>query len=130
VYLELALLRSEVMGDDDLAGRVRHLFEQDEPADAAVDAQLPPQEHLLAWAGEIFDQHLTWLANPGMLPQHPLLADGMLVWHMAQRLGELQDEFVDAGQGAEGEWWDHALPSWCCGGRSAWLRAVGVGWSF
>jgi iron(II)-dependent oxidoreductase len=94
VYLELALLRGEVMGDDDLAARVRHLFATDEPANPELDAQLPPQEHLLGWAGEVFDQHLTWLANPGMLPQHPLLADGMLVWHMAQRAGLIYERLL------------------------------------
>ena len=85
VYLELDLLRSRVMHDDDLAGRVRHLFAAERPASADVDAQLPPHDHLLNWANEIFDQHLTWLANPGHVPDHALLDGGWLVWHLAQR---------------------------------------------
>ena len=84
VYLELHLLRGIVMGDDDLAARVRPLFSAEHPPADASDA-LPPQDHLLNWAGEIFDQHLTWLANPGQVPPHPLLDDSWLVWHLAQR---------------------------------------------
>jgi iron(II)-dependent oxidoreductase len=84
VYLELHLLRNRVRGDDDLASRVRHLFDNARSPAAALDAKLPPQDHLLSWAHEIFDEHLVWLANPGMLPDHPLLADGWLVWQLAQ----------------------------------------------
>ncbi|MGB5199743.1 MAG: SUMF1/EgtB/PvdO family nonheme iron enzyme [Sedimenticolaceae bacterium] len=84
VYLELHLLRSRVRGDDDLASRVRHLFAEALSPAAALDAQLPPQDHLLNWAHEIFDEHLVWLANPGMLPDHSLLADSWLVWILAQ----------------------------------------------
>jgi iron(II)-dependent oxidoreductase len=85
VYLELHLLRGTVMDDDDLTQRVRHLFESGYRAQDGLDAQLPPQDHLLNWAAEIFDQDLTWLANPGFLPDHPLLDDGWLVAHLAQR---------------------------------------------
>lgn len=85
VYLELHLLRGVVMGDDDLAGRVRHLFEEEHPPTSALDDQLPPQDHLLYWAREIFDQDLAWLANPGQMPVHPLLDGSWLVWHLAQR---------------------------------------------
>ena len=85
VYLELHLLRGVVMGDDDLAARVRHLFDGEHRPDNNLDDQLPPQDHLLSWAGEIFDQDLTWLANPGQLPAHPLLEGSWLIWHLAQR---------------------------------------------
>ena len=85
VYLELFLLREQVMGDDDLAGRVRHLFADDRQPANSIDAELPPQDHLLSWAHEIFDQHLVWLANPGHVPEHAWLADSWLVWHLAQR---------------------------------------------
>jgi iron(II)-dependent oxidoreductase len=84
-YLELHLLRSVVLDDDDLAGRVRHLFAHEASAAAGLDRELPPQDHLLNWAHEALDTHLTWLANPGHLPAHPLLADSWLVWHLAQR---------------------------------------------
>jgi len=85
VYLELHLLRGLVMDDDDLAGRVRRLFDRPHEGASTPDEQLPPQDHLLNWAGEIFDQDLTSLANPGQLPAHPLLNDSWLVWHLAQR---------------------------------------------
>ena len=84
VYLQLHLLRSRVRGDDDLASRVRHLFAEGLSPAAALDAQLPPQDNLLNRARAIFDEHLFWLANPGMLPDHSLLADNWLVWHLAQ----------------------------------------------
>ncbi len=85
VYLELHLLRGHVMGDGDLAGRVHHLFADAHLPAESIDAQLPPQDHLLNWAHEVFEQHLVWLANPGHVPEHPLLADSWLTWHLAQR---------------------------------------------
>ena len=93
VYLELHLLRGGVMSDHDLASRVQNLFADAEPA-ATIDAQLPPQDHLLNWASEIFDQHLTWLANPGQLPPHPWLDQSWLVWHLAQRLGVVYEQML------------------------------------
>ena len=85
VYLELHLLRGVVMGDDDLAGRVRHLFAEAQAPQSELDAQLPPRDHLLNWAGEVFDQDLSNLANPGQVAAHPLLQDSWLIWHLAQR---------------------------------------------
>lgn len=84
VYVELHLVRGVVMGDDDLAGRVRHLFADRTPP-AESEQLLPPQEHLLNWAREALDQHLTWLANPGQLPAHALLEEGQLVWQLVQQ---------------------------------------------
>ncbi len=94
VFLELHLLRSLVMKDDDLAARVRHLFSAAQPVSAEIDAQLPPRDHLLSWASQIFDEHLTWLANPGQLLDHPLLDDGWLVWHLAQRQSLIYERLV------------------------------------
>lgn len=94
VYLELHLLRGVVMGDDDLAGRVRTLFEHEHPQGAPQDERLPPQDHLLNWAGEIFDQDLTSLANPRQLPSHPLLDNSWLVWHLAQRHALLYERLL------------------------------------
>lgn len=93
VYLELHLLRGVVMDDDDLAARVRGLFDREHPA-APSDAQLPPRDHLLNWAGEIFDQDLSTLANPGRVPPHPLLDDSWLVWHLAQRHALLYERLL------------------------------------
>lgn len=85
VFTELHLIRGLVMGDDDLASRVRHLFADAAPAPDDPEQPLPPQEHLLNWAREALDQHLIWLANPGQLPPHPLLEHGWLIWQLAQQ---------------------------------------------
>lgn len=85
VYLETYLLRERILGDDDLTRRVRHLFGRDIHPGPAIDEQLPPREHLLSWAVEILDHHLTLLANPGLLPEHPWLEKGWLPAWLAQR---------------------------------------------
>lgn len=94
VYIELHLLRGLVMADDDLAARVRPLFDQEDRLDDALDEQLPPREHLLNWATEIFDQDLTRLANPGHIPAHPLLDDSWLVWYLAQRHALIYEQLL------------------------------------
>ncbi len=94
VYLETHLLRSRVFDDDDLAGRVRHLFGHGVQPTAELQAQLPPQDHLLNWAMEIFDHHLTLLANPRFLPEHPWLADGWLPAWLAQRHGLVYENML------------------------------------
>jgi len=68
VYLETYWLRKRLAGDDDLAHRVRHIFAKGACTPAAAGALLPPPDHLLNWALEIQDEHLTRLANPGLLP--------------------------------------------------------------
>ncbi len=85
VYLETYLLRERLLEDDDLTRRVRHLFGPDTHYGEATDRALPPQDHLLNWALEIFGHHLTLLANPGMLPEHPWLQDGWLPAWLAQQ---------------------------------------------
>ncbi len=94
VYLELHLLRSRVIGDDDLAARVRHLFADEQPASEQAEQQLPPQDHLLNWAADALDQDLTMLANPGQLPEHPLLQHSWLAWHLAQRHALLYERLL------------------------------------
>ncbi len=87
VYLETHLLRGLVFCDDDLAGRVRHLFGHQVSPTPALQTQLPPQDHLLNWASEIFDHHLTLLANPRLLPEHALLKVGWLPAWLTQHHG-------------------------------------------
>lgn len=85
VYLELFWLRQVVQGEADLSARVEHLFRPGALTLAQQCAQLPPKDHLLNWATEILDQHLTALANPGLLPVHPLLeGDGILRFILQQ----------------------------------------------
>lgn len=82
VYLETYWLRERLAGDDDLARRVRHLFARGACPPDQAGALLPPRNHLLNWALEIQDEHLTRLANPRLLPDSGLdpgwLADYLL----------------------------------------------------
>jgi iron(II)-dependent oxidoreductase len=84
VYQETYWLREVLQGDDDLTRRVRHLFTPGGMSLADQCVSLPPPDHLLNWAAEIRDAHLTWLANPALLPGHPLLADDRLAHFLVQ----------------------------------------------
>ena len=66
VYLELHLLRYLDARSADLAERVAHLFSRHSTAipQGRDASELPPREHLLNWALESFDRHMTLLANP------------------------------------------------------------------
>lgn len=82
VYRELHWLREVLMGDADLAERVRQFFvtqEEDAPGE-----QLPPRDHLLAWAEELQGEHLRRLATPGALPASPWLLEDRLPWFLLQ----------------------------------------------
>lgn len=94
VYLELHLFRGRVIGDDDLAARVRHLFGPPEMRHPQADSALPPHDHLLHWAGEVFDQHLTWLANPALLPERATAVDSRLVWTLAELQALLYEQLL------------------------------------
>ncbi|MCW8908046.1 MAG: formylglycine-generating enzyme family protein [Sedimenticola sp.] len=78
-YTETLLLRGEVEGETDLTDRVRHLFEPAGTVTPQQWDQLPPKEHLLNWALELQEENLMRLANPGRLPDHPLLQGQRLV---------------------------------------------------
>ena len=93
-YLELYWIREKLLGDDDLSGRVRHLFAGTELPSPEQEAQLPPRDHLLNWALEIQDHHLTLLANPGALPDHPWLQRGWLVDYLVQTHGRLYERML------------------------------------
>jgi iron(II)-dependent oxidoreductase len=80
VYLETYWLRERLAGDADLSRRVRHIFGTGACAPAAAGALLPPRDHLLNWALEIHDEHLTRLANPGLLPRAGIDPDWVAAW--------------------------------------------------
>ncbi len=84
VYLETYWLRQVLFEDDDLTRRVEQLFTPGAMPLAQQCAALPPVEHLLNWAVEIQGEHLRRLANPGELPDHPLLERGRLAWFLLQ----------------------------------------------
>jgi iron(II)-dependent oxidoreductase len=94
VYLELYWLRERLHGDAELSGRVRHLFARDVVPDVAIEAQLPPKDHLLNWALEVFDTDLTGLANPGQDQDAPLLQNNWLPNWLLQSLGQLSEQMM------------------------------------
>jgi iron(II)-dependent oxidoreductase len=94
VYLETYWLRERLLADADLSGRVRHIFAPGSATPAQTSALLPPRDHLLNWALEIQDEHLTRLANPGLLPPHPLLAEDWLPSHLWQVQSLLYEQLL------------------------------------
>ncbi|MEN8176710.1 MAG: SUMF1/EgtB/PvdO family nonheme iron enzyme, partial [Pseudomonadota bacterium] len=94
VYLELYWLRERVADDADLTGRVRPIFADEALPLAERVSRLPPRDHLLNWALEVFDEHLMRLANPAMLPDHPLLREGWLVAYLIQVLSRYYEQMV------------------------------------
>ena len=80
VYLETYWLRERLGGDDGLTQRVRHIFGTNACPPAAAGTLLPPREHLLNWALDIQDEHLTRLANPGLLPRGGIDPDWLAAW--------------------------------------------------
>jgi iron(II)-dependent oxidoreductase len=84
VYQELYWLREIVSGDADLSVRVEQLFAPGAMPLVEQCSRLPPKDHLLNWAAEIQEEHLLRLANPGSLPEHPLLQDNRLQWFLLQ----------------------------------------------
>lgn len=84
VYQELYWLREVLAGDTDLSQRVERLFRLDALPLHEQCAQLPLKDHLLNWGREIQEEHLLRLANPGILPNHQLLANDRLQWFLLQ----------------------------------------------
>jgi iron(II)-dependent oxidoreductase len=94
VYRETRWLRGHLGADHDLSGRVAHLFEPGALPLAEQCGALPPVEHLLNWAAEIRDEHLMRLANPGQLPDHPLLAGDRLPLFLIQELARDYEQML------------------------------------
>lgn len=94
IYLETYLIEAKVCADDDLSGRVRHLFAHDVTPTPELEVQLPPAEHLLNWALDLQDKHLTLLANPGQLPDHQWLRNGWLPEYLVQSHGRAYEDML------------------------------------
>jgi iron(II)-dependent oxidoreductase len=94
VYAELYWLREVIQGDDDLSQRVAHLFRPGALPLTEQCHQLPPKDHLLNWAAEVFDHHLMLLANPALLPRHPLLKDGGILHFLLQGHARAYEEIL------------------------------------
>ena len=95
VYVETLLLRSVVQGESNLTDRVAHIFGDERLDNAQLMDQIPPREHLLNWAMEIYEENLTRLANPSMLPEHPLLKDGWLTAMLVQLHSRIYEEMLE-----------------------------------
>lgn len=93
-YIEAYWLREVLQQDDDITARVHHLFGGEVEVSDEVCAQLPNRDHLLNWALELQDDHLMKLANPGMLPDHPLMEDGRLLSFVMQEQARLYELFL------------------------------------
>ena len=98
VYLELHWLREKLLVDEDLARRVRHIFAGTEHPTPEQERLLPPRDHLLNWAMEIQDHHLSLLANPGRLPDHPWLRNGWIVDYLVQVHGQIYERMLSVRQ--------------------------------
>ncbi len=78
-------LRDRVMGEHGVVTPLAGLYGPDALPLAQRGAHLPEQDELLHWVGAWFDDTLMRLANPGMLPDHPLLEEGFLAHYLAQQ---------------------------------------------
>ena len=94
VYLETWWLREQVQGDPGMTERVRDLFTPGTLPPEAQWRRLPPREHLLNWALELQEENLVRLANPGLLPAHPLLREGRLLPLILQQQGLLYEQML------------------------------------
>ncbi len=94
VYRELYWLREIIQGDDDLSQRIAHLFRHGEAPLAQQCAQMPPKDHLLNWATEILDHHLVLLANPGQLPEHPLMEQAGILHFIVQEHARTYEQML------------------------------------
>lgn len=94
VYLEAYWLRERVAGGADLTARVRHIFSDAGRPYAERVRDIPPRDHLLNWALEIFDHDLTALANPRLVPAHPLLEGGWIIDYLIQQLSRIYEDMV------------------------------------
>jgi|GEM_PF-411892 len=110
-YLESYWIREVVQQDPDRSARVRHLFGHGVVIDERLIAQLPPRDHLLNWALELHDQHLTWLANPGQLPAHPLLQQAQLLPLLLQQQAALYEQMLQqlAERALQQDWGDYPV---------------------
>lgn len=93
-YVESYWLRKIVMEDDNLTGRVRHLFGISVSPDGEIIEQLPPRDHLLNWALAQQERNLMLLANPDQLPQHSLVASERLLPRILQTQAVLLEKML------------------------------------
>ena len=89
IYLECYWLREVVEGDASVTDRIRGLFSAH--LDYSPEASLPDRDHLLNWGLELQDENLMRLANPALLPHHPLIEGGQLLPLILSAYAELYE---------------------------------------
>jgi len=94
IYNETYWLREVIQGDSDLTARVRDMFGSDTMPHQEQWSRLPPKDHLLNWALEIQDENLKRLANPGLLPNHPLLQNDRGLQHILQEHHRIYEQML------------------------------------
>lgn len=94
VYLETYWIREIVQEDDSMTAKIREIFSADAETDAEMWRRLPPPDHLINWALELQDENLMRLANPGLLPDHPLLGENRLILRIIQQLAQLYETML------------------------------------
>ncbi len=87
-------LREIVQGDSDMTSRVRELFIPGILPSQEEWKRLPPKDHLLNWVMELQDENIMRLANPGSLPDHPLIANGRLLHLIIQGQAEVYEKML------------------------------------
>lgn len=95
VYLELLWFRGEILNDYQLSERVTHLFSQQTEQNDQIDKHLPPKDHLINWALEIFEEDLMILANSSLLPQHPYVENDDFLQLMNQYQARLYEKMLE-----------------------------------
>ncbi|MEW7978589.1 MAG: SUMF1/EgtB/PvdO family nonheme iron enzyme [Candidatus Sedimenticola endophacoides] len=96
VYLETYWLREVIQGDAGMTARVREIFTPGALPEQEQWRRLPPREHLINWALELWDENLTRLANPRQLPQHPLRERDRHLHILLQEGGRLYEQMLMA----------------------------------
>ena len=93
MYRETLWIREIIQGDSDMTERVREIFHVESPG-ASEFQRLPPKDHLLNWALELQDENLMQLANPGTLPDHPLIREQRLLPIIIQELARIYEQML------------------------------------
>lgn len=93
-WLEAYWLRDRVLGEQGVVGPLEPLYGPAPLPVARRGSELPGRDDLLVWAQAWFDDTLMRLANPGLLPDHPLLEREYLVHYLVQHLALIYEEML------------------------------------
>lgn len=94
IYIETYWLREIVLKDDDMTSRVREIFIPGILPPQEMWRRLPPKDHLMNWVLELQDENIMRLANPGLLPHHPLIDNGRLLHLIIQGQAKVYEKML------------------------------------